>query len=299
MNTTHQNMHLPHKLRRELQQDTRTYIESVGKTDINTLADVMSVPDGKGTILRLIMGATVQMPLRAITYASSALHCATLVPCEQLQIIHANKLGERINGIDPRESRRGTVILARTLQNHVEEFFPLLSGKVLHAEDTDLDVDRFADISERALLQHPTIAHKLLAKSSKHGGDARRYAAGHFAFQDTDILELAPLHADAPSQVAAERIVSIGCQQERNFYLARMAMRHSALETDAQPLMVDTAQLFTRHLTPPYFMARDGEPSMEDTPVDNLDLASVGDVAARRDLAHFLSTNQIGAIQHV
>jgi hypothetical protein len=297
VHTTHQQLHLPHKLRKELQQDPHAYVESVGKADIATLADVMTAPAGKGTVLRLVMGATVQMPLRALTYVDSALHCAAVIPNEQLQIVHASRLGQKNNGVDRRAAQEGIAALATAVRNHVGRAFPQLEGSVLHAEDTELDLSPFTPIAKQAFAQNPDVARRLLQKGSKHGGDATRYASAHFAFQDTDILELEALGVGV-EQTRAERIVSIGCQQERNFYLARMAMRDIAVETDIKPLMVDSAQVFTRHLTPPYFTALGGEPSITETSFGALDPDTVGDTAARRDIAHFLATNHIGTTNH-
>ena len=55
----------PQHVRKVLLRHKAAYVESVGKTDMATLGAVAQQADGDGTVLRLIMGATETMPLRA------------------------------------------------------------------------------------------------------------------------------------------------------------------------------------------------------------------------------------------
>lgn len=280
----------PYHVRRTLLKDKTLNIESVGKADMATLSDVVDVPDGAGTVLRLIMGATRAMPARALSYVDTALRVAETLPCAQLQIVHANTLGERVNGIDRARSRDMTARLAELTRLHAAAFFPSVVDKVLHAEDTPFDLTAFQRASEIVFASQPAIAEPLLGKGAKHGGDAVAYASAHSVFQDTDRLELRPLMSGMPDQVSAERIVSIGCQQERVFYAARMAMRPLLIGED----LVNTAQLFTGHHTPPYFVARGGEQLMDDMIANGLDMEQFADRSARRDMEQF--TTNLGGI---
>jgi hypothetical protein len=289
---THLNNRKAADKRRELAANPETYIESVGKADIATLGIIASTPKGEGTVLRLILGATAQMPLRALTYVDSTLRIAKHLPHQQIQIVHANRVGERINGISHADSHEQSVAFAGIVRTHVARRHPELESRVLHASDRHLDLRPFAGIAQEALAADSLLREKLLTKGTRHGGDAIVYSSAHFAFQDTNMLELEPFHSNAPPQVDAERIGSIGCQQERTFYVARMAMRAIAAKIDMP--MIDSTQLFTRHLTPPYFVARDGEPLIGEADFNSLQLDTVGDLNARRDLAHFMQTNAVG-----
>lgn len=273
----------PHHVRRTLLKNKTLNIESVGKHDMATLSDVADSPQGDATILRLIMGARRAMPARALSYIDTALRIAEVLPCEQLQIVHVNTLGEMVNGIDASQSREMSTRLAVLARLHAQAFFPGLVEKVLHAEDTPFDLAAFQRASEVVFTSQPAIAEPLLGKGTKHGGDAVTYASAHSAFQDTDRLELRSLIPDMPDQASAERIVSIGCQQERVFYATRMAMRPLLLTEG----LLDTAQLFTGHHTPPYFVARGGEQLMDDMIANGLDLAQFTDRSARRDIEQF------------
>lgn len=279
----------PHHVRRQLLKNKELNVESVGKTDMQTLSDVAAVPGGKGTVLRLIMGATDAMPLRALTYVDAALRMARAIPCEQVQVVHANKLGSRVNNVDLDLAQENARQLAVLAQMHAMAFFPELLGKLLHGQDCELDLTDFTTTSETIFASRPDIAGKLAQKGSKHGGDAVIYAAAHSAFQDTDQLDIEPLLDVSLSQVAADRIVSVGCQQERLFYHTRMAMR-PLLSGEVE--LVDTAQLFTHHVSPPYFTARGGEQLLADAMRDGVDISRCTDFAARRDINRF--NEQIG-----
>jgi hypothetical protein len=277
----------PHHVRRQLLKNKQLNIESVGKLDMHTLTDVADAPDGKGTVVRLIMGATRAMPLRAITYADTALRVAQAIPCEQVQIVHANRLGGQVNGINAEKSAHDAKQLAAITQMHAAAFFPDVLPKLLHGQDQALDLSDFVAAAEIVFRSRPEISAALGQKGTKHGGDSLVYSSAHTAFQDTDRLVIEPLLAGAPVQVPAERIVSVGCQQERIFYLTRMAMRQQ-LSVD----LVDTAQLFTGHISPPYFVARGGEPLLGDALHDGVDLTQFGDFAAHRDMTTFIQTIQ-------
>lgn len=277
----------PHFLRNKLIKNKEAYVESVGKLDLETLSEVRDAQDGKGTVLRLIMGATQTMPLRALTYVDAALRCAQAMPFEQLQIIHANEIGHVVNAVPREEAAQQAVLLAHVARMHIRAVAPDLSGKVLHASDTPLDLGSCISLARMVFNTNPELAQLLNSKGEKHGGNSEQYTAAHFAFQDTDQMVLDPLFpSEAPMQAKAERIVSIGCLQERPFYLARMAMRELCCSSG----LVASAQIFTKHASPPYFVARHGEPLLEDALRDGFSMEGVGDAAAARDLQHFVST---------
>lgn len=263
---------------KELIHDIPAYIESAGKIDIDTLGHT----EQSRTVLRLILGATATMPHRAISYVDSALRTAQHFPDSQLQIIHANTLGVKINRLDPETVHLRAIQLGEHIVSRLELFDPELAKRTIHAVDTPANTEQFHDLATEALGKNERLRQKMMVKGKEHGGNATRYIAGHYAFQDTNILELDVL--TGPDQMTdSDRIISIGCQQERNFYAARMGMQMLRAPD------VATAQIFTKHLTPPYFLARDGEPLLgEFTSLDE-----VNDTVARRDLAHFQLHNQL------
>lgn len=278
----------PHYVRRKLLKHKPAYIESVGMTDIATLSGVVDAPNGEGTVLRLVMGATEKMPFRALSYIHSALRVAQIIPFEQLQIVHANNLGHEVNGLRLEEVRRQSLVLAQMATLLISSVDPAMFGKVLHAEDTPIDLAPFIPLAKTALTSDVSLGDTLSRKGVRHNGEHVTYTAAHCAFQDTDRLTLQPILSQltAPEQVRSERIVSIGCKQERTFYLARMAMRGLANDIG----LVDSAQVFTQHVSPPYFMARDGEIALEDAVRYGFNIEMITDIAARRDINHLITT---------
>lgn len=286
---TSQTRPLAHQLRKQLITNPDLYVESVGKTDMETFNEVMEAPDGRGTVIRLVMGATVQMPIRAITYVDTALRLAEVIPCEQVQVIHANTVGDAINGTDKKQSHREAFDLDVLAFCHAYKTFPSVAEKLVLAEDKSFDILPYASVTERALIGDPALANTLTEKGRAHGTNALHYAAAHFAVHDTTALCLDTTIDDCPEPVMPERIVSIGCKPERLFYRARMATR----SLYDGPDMVPTAQVFTNHTLPPYIMARGGEQSYANALLgDGIDPAQCTDPAAARDMQHFLARHQ-------
>jgi len=265
------NIQLKH-IRKRLQGDQSLYIESIGRQDERGLIGAFD-GDDKTTVLRLVMGATARMPYRALSYIDTLLRIARVIPVDQVQIVHAVNLGNKINDIDLATSiAQFDKISVHSMANR-----QLVDLDVVHATDTPLDTDQFVPLAEEALGRDGELAEKLQSKGTKHGGDSVRYLAAHYAFQDTDLLELS-----SPNQIRPDRIISVGGSQERTFYRGRMGMQ--ALRGPD----VETAQIFTRHLIPPYYTARGGEPEIDDGVGDLSDI----DPAARRDIEHFLHNNE-------
>lgn len=279
---------LAHSLRKQLLGQPDLYVESVGKTDMLTFNDVMQAPDGVGTVIRLVMGATVQMPIRAITYVDTALRLAEVIPCEQVQVVHTTRVGEVVNGVNRERSHQEAFHLDVLAFCHAYKTFPDVAEKLVLAEDAPFDILPYAEIAEEAFTKDPTTATVLQEKSAKHGGSAVHYAAAHFAVHDTTALELDPTIAACPDPVTPQRIVSVGCQQERTFYRARMAMRELYEGSD----MVAAGQVFTRHVAPPYVLARGGEQTHADALSNEVDMTQFTDASAARDMQHFLDRHQ-------
>jgi len=288
MNTVEQ---LKNKRVKEISRELRSgnrYVETVGKDDAHNLVDVVDSPNAGGVTTRLIMGSTALMPFRALSYVQSVFQISSIVPSEQIQIVHANHLGQKVNGLDLDKSSEQSRILNKFIEDYFRAF-PELEGRVLHAQDTPLDTDMYMDLANEALETNPEMKALLRQKGERHGGDYLRYIAAHYAFQDTDRLELDPISKTHPDQIRSSDIVSVGCLQEMNFYKIRMGMQ--ALRSPD----VKTSQIFTKHVTPPYYIARDGEPTLaEGMTVGNLQ--DVDDKSARRDLEHLFSIINQGEI---
>lgn len=280
----------PHFVRKKLINSKEAYIESVGREDMATLGEVFDAPNGKGNVLRLIFGATKCMPLRALSYVESAVRIAQILPNQQLQVIFANNLGSSINGHNLAQVREQSVRCAAVSRMMIVGHHQAMAQKVGFYEDKPNEqVELIRPKIEAMLSLGDSNTAKLNARGERHNGDHISYTAAHIVYQDTDCLDLTKLSIIEPDPVTPERIVSIGSQKEIEFYKARMAGR---LVVDEMQLL-PTAQIFTRHVVPPYFMSRGGEQSLDDAMMNGVDLSLCNDDAARRDLTHFV--NMMGA----
>lgn len=280
MNKTTQS---PHKVRRELIKDKAANVETIHKPDMADLGRILQM-DGAGVVVRLFLGATEKMPVRALSYVMSAARVAASMPCEQLQIVSVNDLGSRLNGKDKDRANEQTQVLAEIAAGLLlPGFCPEIASKTVFATDKDsYEVDEFRKFAELAFEAEPAIEQRLRQKGNKHGGDHVVYSAAHFMHQDTPLLRLDPLSGVEPL-TDPSAIVSVGCQQERLFYDARAAMRRVASGVvEALP----SVQVFTNHTTPPYFEARGGEQSLDDAIINGFDLQKTQDATAFRDLSH-------------
>lgn len=211
---------------------------------------------------------------------------AEQVPCEQLQVISVNRLGNQINNIPLQEARRQSQQLAALGSILLHGFMPDIAAKTVFAQDAHNEhIKDFVPVAEEVLQSSPALSTALSEKGAKHGSDFVSYGAAHLANQDTGLLELEVIAGDRPvSQVG--RVVAVGCQQERTFYDLRMAMLPLVNTCD----LVPSVQIFTNHVSPPYYTARHGEQSLEDALANGVCLDAIGDMAAERDIKHFVKS---------
>lgn len=273
------------KLQKTLLAYPSTYVESVGSKAKDISREAISNMGAQGTILRLFFGATSEMPLRGLSYVIAAAKIAELLPCSQLQVISMTELGESINGIGQEESLKQARLLREASRRFLETYCPDIEERVMFGQDeaSELVVELKPGIQE--LVEGDSkLKQKLSAKGSKHGDDYLAYGAAHVVHQETNVVNPLGLTLSEPAAVSAERIISIGCQQEHLFY----GLRVKAREIIADLSYVPTAQIFTKHVIPPYYSAKRGEQSLESAVTGGVDTSYPTDPTAERDIAYLL-----------
>lgn len=285
METLQNTQRVTHKnLQKRLQADQAAYAESIGRHDKQTIADIANHASGEGTVLRLFFGATLAMPLRGLSYVLAARRIAEHIPHEQLQVIFAHDLGESINGIKREEARVQAMLIRDTCRRHFERQTGG-SDNITFGEDTPTELQRTLIPVMRDIVESdPALLTSLAAKGSKHGQDFLAYGTAHVSHQETSAMSPVGLTTAEPAPIKPQRLVSIGCQQEHLFY----RLRHKARTTLANPSFIPAAQIFTRHVLPPYYMARGGEQLLADALHTGVDLAQMQDTSASRDVDHLL-----------
>jgi hypothetical protein len=264
------------RLQDELRGDEMAYVHSLGEHDA---ANLLNMAEFSGrTALRLVMGATTDMPLRALHYAGVALHLAQRLGV-QAQIVHTNHVGAAVNHTALNVSNAQAELLNPYIQDAAEAMG--FSGFV-HAIDRPLDLAEL----EESLSPRLELSEQLERMGQRNGGNPAQYLLAHLAVHDTDLLELDPIAASA-EPIRPGLIISVGAQSERPFYDSRMRTRRRlARDGIAIPHGVATAQIFTRHRFSPYRPVSVCEPRLTAGLPTELTAGTVGDRTARDDLIH-------------
>ena len=196
------------------------------------------------------------MPLRALGYLTSATHIQReYLPSAQVQFVHTLHSGQRVNGVDFVHSRAAAEQFASLGASLLEANGIAISSVTFLTDPTEA-----AEIDEAAVAavlsgMPAAVRDKLFASGTRRGSDVAPYVAAHLQMHDST-EQLIPLRCDDTPPVQARRVISVGAQSERPFYLARMACHAEGVTVPGR--LDDTAQLFTRHVIPPYQFTNQG-----------------------------------------
>jgi hypothetical protein len=256
------------------------YVEGIGGEDYGNLISTavsLAKPDGEkdGVVIRTVFGATETMPLRALSYLLPSLILMERLKEEgltipQLQVVFANQISARLNGLDMVQATNQSEKLVRVAQSYAQTFFPEIAGSAVFLQDTPLER---GSVLRNELLNNAAVLRKmaqlgledvLRGKAINNGAGRIHifYGAAHPILHDADFKgSLVPIIADQSPVVQASTIISIGGYQERDFYRLRYALKPHLGPAYNQ---IRTLQFFTRHYVPPYYMARGGDVSLDD-----------------------------------
>ncbi len=251
------------------------------------------------TAIRIVYGATEQMPFRGLSYILPGLVFMenlqkTGVRLPQLQVIFANNISSRLDYLDINVSREQAQRLTLVAKSYVQTFFPDIAGSVVFLEDMPLEkgsVIRNELINVRSVLKDKlsTDLESALREKGKNNGGFRTssfYCAAHPLFHDADLEgSLKPLIDDQAQAVRPDAIISIGGHQEKDFY----RLRHALKPHLGPSYQKKTIQFFTKHYVPPYYKDRMGEPSLDEV-LSGEDPSPDGE-AAKHDIVYFYQTS--------
>ncbi|WP_331732658.1 hypothetical protein OG613_48365 (plasmid) [Streptomyces sp. NBC_00015] len=235
-------------------------------------------------VLRVVYGASTQVPLRALSYVLPAVLMATrlsAVGCSTpyLQVILAASLGCRINALAERDVAEETAVLAHSLDRMLAVLTPGRYGIYSTPSGTE---DVLAVLHQLVDGLTPAERARVLDRLGGKGGatadeQTLRYAAAHVLVHDRVAVPLA-LSKGGPAPENAT-VIDIGSLQERHFYDVRRLFA-SGPPGGAEP----GALVLSRHSVPPYTMARGGDIGLREfltgRSTENIPVAS----AARHDL---------------
>jgi hypothetical protein len=252
--------------------DEQTYIESIGKQDKETVREALA-DGGADTILRVCFGASNgDMPVRSLGYFASALAVQErYFPEAELQFVYPVLAASKVNGVDLAQAQDTAEAVNTAARRHFPRRFRQDSpevGKVKSFFDANLPTQELEDAVAEVLGKEPELCATFLASAKSRDAGYVPYVAAHILMHDTN-PQLLPVVSGELGANTADRVVSIGAQSERPFYLARMACQKAQLLP--AEMQVATGQLFTRHVIPPYLSCREGEPRLSSVNAGLLD----------------------------
>ncbi|RJQ38375.1 hypothetical protein C4559_01110 [Candidatus Microgenomates bacterium] len=291
------------------------YVQQIGGEDLHNLPAIAMdlvplVNSERQTVIRVVYGATEEMPFRSLSYVLPALlymegFAEAKLKVPQLQVVFANNTSTTLNNLDPEKTEEQSLKFANFAKDYVKEFFPASFGNVVFLEDTPIGEGSM--LGEELFSLAKTLKEKMpesiLEELSKKGINndfetSILYGAAHLLIHDIDLPgALIPVFSDQPETYLAENIISMGGFQEQFFYRLRHGIKPFADEKFRQ---AKTLQFFTRHRVPPYYMARTGDLSLDDvlkgeadfktlSPATLFDINYMRNVSAYRgDFGHFL-----------
>lgn len=246
---------------KRLLQDKLAYAEYIGKEDKRQTLEALA-EKGIGSIVRLCFTpAEYGAPLRLMGYFAAAQHITrTYFPEAQLQLVAAVHTNQAVNGVSARRAKDNARRIFNTAYSH-PAFIRSKPERLALATDNEEPFSTIRSDRIFPMTRRLSVTSTLEASAKRRRGHYVPYVAGHVALHDT-VDSVSRVHGSEEPDLGAKRIISIGAQSEKAFYAARMACREAAGFRTAD--MVETGQIFTKHILPPYiFSARkQSEPNL-------------------------------------
>lgn len=240
----------------DLLRNPRTYMEGIGKEDDGRRRMYRTLNrDGRNAIVRVCFSVPDRNPpVRALGYFAAATRVVEeYLPEAQLQFVATVHANARINQVPLPAAKAGARLLFDAASS-IDGIAPRPETNVVYGFDkpTPPDVPMYRIIPT---MRHEEVSMELAKSAARRGTRYEEYVGAHLALHDmVDVVESVRGYDSDPVS-EAETIVSIGAESERRFYMARHLCR-SALHLASHNMVEDTAQLFTKHVYPPYAYLR-------------------------------------------
>lgn len=267
---------------------TESYIYGIGAEDIGNFTRtvdkiVKSKIEGTdhGVVMRVVFGATTEMPLRALSYILPALSYLENMqrgglPLPQLQIVFPHHLSSQLNRMPDGVAEKEAFKLAVVARDFIDEFFPQVAESVVFMQDYPLvkgsvmrnEIIQIAQSVDENM--EPEDKEDLAKKGEIHGGSRTYilYAAAHILVHDGPAGDgiLQPMFEDQAQVSDPSTIISVGGKSEVRFYNLRHRVKYAV--GGKYDYLINTLQFFTRHSNAPYYMAKEGDAGLAQAILD-------------------------------
>lgn len=246
----------------------QAYTDLVGKESLEAdflpiAASLTRTDRPPQAVIRVVHGASTEVPYRGIGYTASALSLAELLIGEgvdvQVQSVYANHISGSLNDRDMEKARAEALLLAKAQKSFAERFFPeKVANAQIFLEDRDLSTVPYISAEMRRLAMvmgevlPDDLKAKLKEKDGKHGGNGNHmdYAGAHLLVHNRGSMELfQPMFEGQAEAVDPKVILNYGGTSEGDFYHARTIAAPFA-GTEYQ---LPNLQYFSRFRFPGYF----------------------------------------------
>lgn len=213
---------------------------------------------------RLVYGATEQASLRSLSYPLPILSIIKEISNinninPNLQIIFANNLSGNLNDLDENKTSAESNKIMSGI-NHIAKDMGLNNQIGFYYDNKNINYDNLKHLAREFANNTPS----QLLQTLRGKGDSNDlektclYAAAHYEIHDNPDTKLE--YITGIKMPEKTNIIDIGGVQEKYYRAVRLLIAE-IVETD-----INTAQIYTRHHVPPYYMARGG-----DIPLDKFD----------------------------
>lgn len=255
----------------------QTLVE-VARADVGMLARVgfrEGLQPGyiQGVAVRTVLGASEEIPVRALSYLTPALHMAEAMKASgryeglpQVQFIIMGTAGATINGFDRGKVQDEVDQFTHVARAYVRHFHPSIEQAVVFSTDEHFfdheEVERLVEllVADESVESHPFYPTDTAFTDR---AESKRYAALHVPVHDLGISENVFRDTEGRHVMNNPKVfINVGAQSEHRFYGGRLAFR-PVLDRVGIPL-VPSVQVFTSHAVPPYIPLRDQDGQFAD-----------------------------------
>ena len=262
--------------------DTKSFVEAV----TNACSSIE-----EPITFRVVYGATKQASIRSLSYTLPAMHAMqriaefTPVPT-YLQVVFANGISSHLNDLDYDTVESEAHIIRRGVEEEARQLG--LDQQIGFYDDSLISLDKVDYAAKGFEDGAPTELVHALRDKGFNNNTSSQYAAAHHLVHDSPDTKLNFLGGTKVPERTG--MIDFGGVQEKYFKAARRVL--------AEVFSVDISgpQVYTKHVVPPYYMARGGDLALKDF-LDGSDIGQDFGSAAHHDINYLSKSIDLNTLR--